>query len=120
MARSRRYRSPWLWVPAIAISGFAQAAAVLTYQYTRPVAQPFLTIRLDDAAASWDASALVHEPSNGASKTTLKLVSASASGFKIAVGVPGGQYFGNVPQVFELPEKDTDVPVTITAHAVKV
>ncbi len=88
---------------------------MLTYEYTRPVARPFLTIRLDDAAASWDASALVHDSSNQAGKTTLKLVSASASGFKIAVGVPGGQYFGNVPQVFELPDKDTDVPVTITA-----
>ena len=112
VARSRRYRSPWLWVPAIAISGFAQAAAVLTYQYSRPVAQPFLTIRLDDAAASWDSSALVHEHDG---KTTLKLVSASASGFKIVAGVPGGNYFGNVPQVFELPDKDTNVPVTITA-----
>ena len=90
----------------------AQAAAVLTYQHTRPVVRPFLTIRLDDAAASWESSALVHDRDG---KTTLKVVSGAAAGFKIAVGVPGGQYFGNVPQVFELPARDTDVPVTITA-----
>jgi hypothetical protein len=112
VVRSRAYRSPWLWVPAIAISSIAQSAAVLTYQYTRPTPKPFLTIRLDDAAASWDQNTLVHDHDG---KTTLKIVSGSASGFKIAVGVPGGQYFGNVPQVFDLPAHDSTLPVTITA-----
>ncbi|MEO6772582.1 MAG: hypothetical protein ABI467_06105 [Kofleriaceae bacterium] len=112
MARSRAYRSPWLWVPAIVISSIAQSAAVVTFQYTRPTPKPFLTIRLDDAAASWDASVLTHEREG---KTTLKIVSGAAAGFKIAVGVPGGEYFGNVPQVFDLADRDADLPVTITA-----
>jgi TonB family protein len=112
VVRNRAYRSPWLWVPAVAISSIAQSAAVIAYQQTRPVPKPFLTIRLDDAAASWDANALVHERDG---KTTLKIVSGSAAGFKIAVGVTGGQYFGNVPQVFDLPDHDADLPVTITA-----
>ncbi|HEY0251227.1 MAG TPA: energy transducer TonB, partial [Kofleriaceae bacterium] len=113
MARFRAYRSSWLWIPAIVVSGIAQSAAVVAYTATRPTPRPFLTIHLDDAAASWDANVLVQD--RGAGKTTLKVVSGEAAGFKITLGVAGGQYFGNVPQVFELPNLDTEVPVTISA-----
>ena len=112
MARTRAYRSPWLWVPAVVISSVAQSAAVLTYEYTRPKPKPFLTIRLDDAAASWDSNVMLRERDG---HTTLKVVSGTAAGFKITVGVPGGQYFGNVPQVFDLADKDSELPVTLTA-----
>jgi TonB family protein len=96
----------------VAISSIAQSAAVIAYQYTRPIPQPFLTIRLDDAAASWDSETTITDRGG---KTTLKVVSASASGFKVAVAAPGGQYAGNVPQIFDLPDRDTNVRVTVTA-----
>ncbi len=112
VARTRAYRSMWRWVPAIAISGVAQATAMLTYDATRPPILPFVTIHLDDAAASWDSETLVREREG---KTTLKLVGASISGFKLALKLPTGQYFGNAPFRFELPDVDTIVPVTITA-----
>ena len=38
-----------------------------------------------------------------ATATSLKIVSASASGFKIAVATTAGMFFGNVPQKFDLP-----------------
>ena len=96
----------------MAISSIAQSAAVITYQYTRPTPKPFLTIRLDDAAASWDSATttLSHDD-----KTSLKIVSASASGFKVAIKMPAGDYFGNVPQKFDMPDRDATVHVTLTA-----
>src|SRR5438105_3901443 len=54
VARARAYRSRWLWVPAVAISASAQGTAVVAYEATRSPPKPLLTIRLDDAAASWD------------------------------------------------------------------
>ena len=54
VARARAYRSRWLWVPAVAISATAQSTAILAYQATRTPPKPLLTIRLDDAGASWD------------------------------------------------------------------
>lgn len=46
VARMRAYRSPWLWIPALAISATAQGTALVVYEATRPVPQPRLTIRL--------------------------------------------------------------------------
>ena len=46
VARTRAYRSPWLWIPALAISATAQGTAVVVYEATRPAPKPRLTIRL--------------------------------------------------------------------------
>ena len=51
VARTRAYRSRWLWIPAVAISATAQGTAIITYAVTRPIPKPSLTIRLDDAAS---------------------------------------------------------------------
>ena len=48
-SRSRRYRMPGLIIPALAISVTAQSAVVIGYELTRPIPNPILTIRLDDA-----------------------------------------------------------------------
>jgi hypothetical protein len=47
VARTRAYRSRWLWIPAAVISATAQGTAIVTYQATRPTPKPLLTIRLD-------------------------------------------------------------------------
>src|SRR5512132_4137374 len=52
--RLRRYRSPGLLLLALGISITAQGAAVVGYTLTRPEPRPTLTVRLDDAASSWD------------------------------------------------------------------
>ena len=95
------------------MSGIAQGTAFITYEVTRPTPQPFLTIRLDDAAATWDAETSLVDRDDGT--TSLKIVSASASGFKIAIATTAGQFFGNVPQKFDLPDHDGPVRVTLTA-----
>ena len=51
---TRAYRSQWLWVPAVVISASAQGAAYVAYEVSRPEPKPQLTIRLDEAASSWD------------------------------------------------------------------
>jgi len=113
VARTRAYRSLWRWVPAVAFAGVAQAAAMVTYQVTLPVPKPFVTVHLDDAAASWDSDTVIHDRDDG--KTSLKVVGASISGFKLEVKLPSGKYFGNAPYRFELPDHDVSVPVTFTA-----
>jgi TonB family protein len=112
VARTRAYRSQWLWVPAVAISGIAQGTALLTYEATRPIPKPHLTIRLDDAAANWDSDTTTNDRDG---KTALKVVGAAISGFKVTVKLPNGQYFGNAPYRFELPDKDGSLAVTFTA-----
>ncbi len=44
--RSRAYRSRWLWLPALAVSATAQGTALYTYEATRPIPQPVLTIHM--------------------------------------------------------------------------
>jgi outer membrane biosynthesis protein TonB len=112
VARTRAYRSYWLWGPAALVSVMANGAGFITYEVTRTKPLPFVTIHLDDAASSWDSDTVMHERDG---QTTLKVVGASISGFKLALKLPAGQYFGNAPYRFELPDKDTSVPVTITA-----
>ena len=95
------------------MSGIAQGTAFITYEISRPTPQPFLTIRLDEAAAAWDFQTSLVERDDNA--TSLKIVSASASGFKISVATSAGMFFGNVPQKFDLPDHDGPVRVTLTA-----
>ena len=47
--RQRAYRSHWLWIPALIISSLAQGAILVTYEATRPIPDPVLTIRLEGA-----------------------------------------------------------------------
>jgi TonB family protein len=112
VVRSRAYRSPWLLIPAVAISSVTQGAALTAYILTRPTPKPFLTIRLDDAAASWDSATTAHERDG---KTSLKIVGASASGMKVSIAAGGDKYIGQVPQRFELPDHDASVKITLTA-----
>ena len=46
MAKPRAYRSRWLLLPAVLISLTAQGSALAIYEYSRPIPQPNLTIRL--------------------------------------------------------------------------
>ena len=79
------------------------------YELTRTPANPTLTIRLDDAASSWDYE-LAEQP---AAATLVKV--EGPTGFKVTVTTPAGELVGAVPQPFEIAAGITDVRVTVTA-----
>lgn len=113
MARKRAYRHPWLWVPALVVSVLAQTAALVAYSYTRKPRPPYLTVRLGDAAASWNAASSIAET---VSATSLKIVTtAPQAGIAVAIALPGLQTVGTVPQRFDLPDRDARARVTLTA-----
>lgn len=114
MARKRAYRRPWLGVFAVAVSAVAQSAILLAYSYTREPPQPFLTIRMDDAAARWSA---IRSVAATGTTTALRVVSASGSrsGIAVAIATPGFQTVGMAPRRFELPERDAKLWVTLIA-----
>jgi TonB family protein len=109
VARTRAYRSRWLWIPAVAASLTAQGAAVVVYQATRPIPKPYLTIRLDDAAVSWD-----YAVDTRVAETTA-LVVHPPKGAKIKIATGAGEMIANETQRFELPDTTKIVHVTVTS-----
>jgi len=105
--RVRRYRSPGLFIPALACSLTAQGAAVYGYAVTRPTPQPRLTIRLDEAASSWDYG-VTHEDAASAA-----LEVSGPKGFRVTLALPAGEIVGTLPQRFELPDRDGDARVIV-------
>jgi TonB family protein len=91
------------------VSLVAQGAAVIGYAVTRPTPQPVLTLRLDDAASSWD-----YDVSNQDAAATALEVSGP-KGFKVTLATPAGELIGTLPQRFPLPDGNGDVRVTVTA-----
>ncbi len=87
----------------------AQGAAIYTYEATRPIPLPVLTLRLDDAAASWDFELGVRDEQT----TSLDIV--APKDFKIAVRTSDGTLLGTTSQKFTLPAHDDLVHVAITA-----
>jgi hypothetical protein len=90
-----------LFLPAAAVSLTAQAAAIYTYEATRPIPLPVLTLRLDDAAATWDFELGVRDE---AQATSLDIV--APKDFKIAVRTSDGTLLGTTTQKFTLPSHD--------------
>jgi hypothetical protein len=84
---------------------------VIGYELTRPIPKPILTIRLDDAAASWDYE-VTNQDGTG-SRPAIKVT--GATGVKVALTSPAGDLVGSIPQRFELAEGTGDVRVTVTA-----
>ena len=82
---------------------------LVTYAVTRPIPKPMLSIRLDDAASSWEFDSVTHESASAALKVN------GAKGFKVALTTPAGELIGAIPQRFELPDRNGDVRVTVTA-----
>ncbi len=121
MARARRYRSRWLWIPAIAASATAQGTALFAFHATRSPPKPQLTIRLGEAASSWD-SGIETTPDPG---TALTLVDASPhragqlDKFTVTVDSRGGVLAGELahdqPTRFVLPDHDDTLRVHVTA-----
>jgi TonB family protein len=109
VARTRAYRSRWLWAPAVAASVTAQGAAFVAYVETRPTPLPSLTIRLDDAAASWD-----FDLGNQTAAGNALEVRAPTS-FKIKVTSSAGDHLATSAQKFDLPANDKLVRVTVAA-----
>jgi hypothetical protein len=84
---------------------------VIGFELTRPIPKPILTIRLNDAAASWD-----YEVNNQDAPGPRPAVNVTGpKGFKVALTSPAGDLVGSVPQRFELAEGTRDVRVTVTA-----
>jgi len=94
---------------AFAFSVTAQGAALFGYTVTRPTPPSLLTIRLDDAASSWDYAIATRE----APRTALKI--SGATDFKVTVAMPAGELAGTIPQHFDLADRDGDARVTVTA-----
>lgn len=108
-SRRFRYRSPGLIILALAFSITAQGAAVIGYAVTRPTPQPVLTLRLDEAASSWDYG-VTHQDA-----ATAALMVDGPKGFKVTLTMPAGELVGTLPQRFELPDRDGDARVTVSA-----
>jgi TonB family protein len=87
----------------------AQGGAIVGYTVTRPIPQPVLTLRLDDAASSWDFAVVNQD----AEATALKV--SGSEGFKVTLAMPAGEITGTIPQRFPLPDRDVDARVTVTA-----
>jgi outer membrane biosynthesis protein TonB len=84
---------------------------VVGYELTRPIPKPILTIRLDEAAASWDYE--VNNQDDPAPRPAVKVM--GPKGFKVALTSPAGDLVGSIPQRFELAEGTGSVRVTVTA-----
>jgi len=79
---------------------------------TRPTPKPLLTIRLDDAASSWDYDVSAHA-AGPAGSTAVKIT--GPQGFQVKLTLPAGELVGVLPQRFELAETVHDVRVTVAA-----
>jgi Gram-negative bacterial TonB protein C-terminal len=93
----------------LACSITAQGAAVVGYVATRPVPQPVLTIRLGDAASSWDFEVA----SQDAADTAVSVV--GPRGWKVVLTNPAGEIVGALPQRFRLADRDGDAHIAVTA-----
>jgi TonB family protein len=109
VARTRRYRSRWLWIPAAAISLTAQGAALFTYEVTRPTPKPTLTIRLIDGAASWDYGGIDTKQGDRTS-----LIVATGEQEKVEVTTSGGKVVAAPGQQILLPDRAQHLVVAIT------
>src|SRR5262249_33706279 len=107
-ARLRRYRSQGLIIP-LAISVTAQGAALIGYEFVRPIPKPILTIRLDDAAPSWEFDIASHDDPATAVKVS------GPKGFKVTLSTAAGELVGQLPQRFEVSEHTSDVRIAVTA-----
>lgn len=76
---------------------------------TRPTPQPILTLRLDDAASSWDYAVETQDAATAALKVD------GPKGFKVTLTMPAGEIVGTLPQRFELPDRNGDARVTVAA-----
>lgn len=110
--RLRRYRNSGLIIPALCVSVAAQSAALFGYMATRPTPRPLLTVRLDDAASSWDYDVSA-QAAGPAGSTAVKVI--GPQGFKVKLTLPAGELVGVLPQRFELSEAVHDVRVTVSA-----
>jgi outer membrane biosynthesis protein TonB len=106
---SRRYRGPGILALALAISVTAQTGVLVGYEFTRPTPKPILTVRLDDAASSWDYEVSYHD----APSTSLNVT--GPAGLKVTLGLPAGELAGVLPQKFQIPDSVKDARVTVTA-----
>jgi outer membrane biosynthesis protein TonB len=93
----------------LAISGTAHSAALIAYIATRPVPNPVLSIRLDEAASHWD-----YEVHNRPASTAAVKVDGAA-GLKVTLTTAAGTLVGALPQRFELHDHDDDVRITVMA-----
>ncbi|TMQ07012.1 MAG: hypothetical protein E6J90_44625 [Deltaproteobacteria bacterium] len=109
MIRTRRYRSPGLLFLALAVSITAQSAAVVGYTLTRPIPPPTLTIRLDDAATSWEYDVTSHP----AAATAVKV--DAPRGFKVTLATPAGEMVGAVSEPIQVSDRTEEVRITLTA-----
>jgi TonB family protein len=109
--RTRRYRRPGLIIPALALSVTAQSAALVGYELIRPIPRPVLTIRLDDAASSWNYAVTPHD--DPSARPAIRVI--GPAGFKVALQTPAGDLVGAIPQRFELSDGTSDVRVQVTA-----
>jgi len=84
---------------------------VIGYELTRPIPKPILTIRLDDAASSWDYS--VSQQDDPSAKPAIRVT--GPAGFKVVLTTSAGDLVGAIPQRFELAQNTRDVRVTVAA-----
>ncbi|HZJ62510.1 MAG TPA: energy transducer TonB [Kofleriaceae bacterium] len=84
---------------------------MIGYELIRPIPKPILTIRLDDAASSWDYS--VSQQDDPSAKAAIRVT--GPAGFKVAITTPLGDLVGAIPQRFELAPDTSDVRVVVTA-----
>ncbi len=109
MVRLRRYRSPGVLFLALGISITAQGAAVVGYLVTRPAPRPMLTVRLGDAASSWDYELSEHPASAAAVRVD------GPKDFKVTLTTPAGEMVGAMSQSIQLSEHTLDARITVTA-----
>jgi len=96
-------------VLAFGFSVLAEGAALVAYTVTRPTPRPTLSIHLDDSASSWDFELGTADSPSAALRVD------GAKGFKVTLSSPAGELVGTIPQRFELPDKTSDVRVTVAA-----
>ncbi len=82
---------------------------MIAYQVTRPIPKPVLTIRLGEAASSWYFELSSHDDKSAALKVD------GPKGFRVTLTTPAGELVGTIPQRFELPDRNGDARVTVTA-----
>jgi hypothetical protein len=93
----------------LAVSATAHGAALLAYVATRPIPNPVVTVRLDDAASHWDYE--IHD--QPAETAAVKI--DGAAGYKVSLTTAAGTLVGALPQRFELPDRGGAAHITITA-----
>jgi TonB family protein len=94
---------------ALAVSITAQGAAVVGYTVTRPPRLPTLTIRLDDAATSWEYEITSHPAAAAAVKVD------APKGFKLTLTTAAGEMIGAVSTPIQVSEHSGEVKIMLTA-----